>query len=423
MVTSSTVDSRNDARVLASPPLGARLKAAVQSVNPLLESARVLLFALADTPATLEPDAVLQRRKWLEQELRMFLRVCRELQLPSDHIVRASYCLSAALDEAAMQTRWGRGEGTGSEWQASSLAVAMGHDRQGGDRVFRMIDEVLSNPLGHANLLELFQNVLDLGFRGRYRFEHDGARRLLDMRERLHGVVMAGALDAQPDSEGGATAGRVASSDRVGTASSVSGRQLVDPWVRPARRRLSHWWIVSGLVAALLLGAGGDAAVRKLLYPDRLVQPSAQIDRLAGVLAARLRDEIAAGNVALVRDAAAGTVTLRFNGMYAPGDVSVAPWWGSLRAAVGRDIANSTATSHVLVTGYTDNLPASSAHRGSNRALSEARAEQVAQILTAAGVPKERISVVGQSDADPLADNGSKEGRSRNRRVEVTVSN
>nr|WP_249172918.1 type IVB secretion system protein IcmH/DotU [Burkholderia vietnamiensis] len=402
---------------MASPPLSARLKAAVQSVNPLLESARVLLFALADTPATLEPDAVLQRRKWLEQELRMFLRVCRELQLPSDHIVRASYCLSAALDEAAMQTRWGRGEGTGSEWQASSLAVAMGHDRQGGDRVFRMIDEVLSDPLGHANLLELFQNVVDLGFRGRYRFEHDGARRLLDMRERLHGVVMAGALGAQPASEGGATA------DRVGTASSVSERQLVDPWVRPARRRLSRWWIVSGLVAALLLGAGGYAAVRKLLYPDQVVQPSAQIDRLAGVLAARLRDEIAAGNVALVRDAAAGTVTLRFNGMYAPGDVSVAPWWGSLMAAVGRDIANSTATSHVLVTGYTDNLPANSAHRGSNRALSEARAEQVAQILTAAGVPKERISVVGQSDADPLADNGSKEGRSRNRRVEVTVSN
>lgn len=422
MVTISTVGSRSCSGVLASPPLGVRLEAAAQSVNPLLESARVLLFALADTPATLEPDAILQRRKWLEQELRMFLRVCRELQLPSDHVVRASYCLSAALDEAAMQTRWGKGEGTGSEWQASSLAVAMGHDRQGGDRVFRMIDEVLNEPRGHLDLLELLQNVLDLGFRGRYRFEHDGPRRLLNIRERVHGVVMAGEQGAAPVVDDDHTASRFAPSDRVrGTV--VSRGRVVDPWVRPARARLSRWWIVVGIVAALLAGAAGYVAVRELRHADQSAQASSPIDRLGAALGEQLRDEIAAGNVELIKDTAADTVTLRFNGMYASGDVTVAPWWASVMASVGRAIASSPAATHVLVTGYTDNLPASPAHQGSNHALSTARAQQVAQILAAAGVPKERISVVGQSDADPLADNVSKEGRSRNRRVEVTVSN
>ncbi|MPV65620.1 type IVB secretion system protein IcmH/DotU [Burkholderia sp. BE17] len=421
-MTISTVDSRNYAGVLASPPLSVRLKAAVQSVNPLLESARVLLLALADTPATLEPDAVLQRRKWLEQELRMFLRVCRELQLPSDHVVRASYCLSAALDEAAMQTRWGKGEGTGSEWQASSLAAAMGHDRQGGDRVFHMIDEVLGAPGGHLDLLELFQNVLDLGFRGRYRFEHDGPRRLMNIRERLHGVVMAGEQGAEAVVADDVTANRLVPSVRVGGAAVSRGR-MVDPWIRPARARRSRWWIVAGVVAALLVGAGGYLAVRESRHADQSAQAATPIDRLGAVLGEQLRDEIAAGNVELIRDKAADTVTLRFNGMYAPGDVTVAPWWASVMASVGRAIASSPATPRVLVTGYTDNLPASAAHQGSNHALSKARAEQVAQIFAAAGVPTERISVVGQSDADPLANNASKEGRSRNRRVEVTVSN
>nr|WP_277625347.1 type IVB secretion system protein IcmH/DotU [Burkholderia stabilis] len=407
---------------MASPPLSARLKAAVQSVNPLLESARVLLLALADTPPALEPDDVLQRRKWLEQELRMFLRVCRELQLPSDDVVRASYCLSAALDEAAMQTRWGRGEGTGTEWQASSLAVAMGHDRQGGDRVFHVIDEVLNDPRGHLDLLELLQNVLDLGFRGRYRFEHDGPRRLLNIRERLHGVVMAGEHGAEPIVADDATASRLTPSDRVRGAA-VSGGRLVDPWVRPARARLSRWWIAVGVVAALLVGAAGYVAVRGLRHADQSAQASSPIDRLSAVLGEQLRDELAAGNVELIRDTAADTVALRFNRMYASGDVTVAPWWASVMASVGRAIASSPAATNVLVTGYTDNLPASLAHHGSNHALSTARAQQVAQILAAAGVPKERISVVGQSDADPLADNVSKEGRSRNRRVEVTVSN
>ncbi len=421
-MTISTADSRNYAGVLASLPLSARLKAAVRSVNPLHESARVLLLALADTPTTLEPDAVLQRRRWLEQELRMFLRVCRELQLPSDHVVRASYCLSAALDEAAMQTRWGKGEGTGHEWQASSLAAAMGYDRQGGDRVFYVIDEVLRAPGGHLDLLELFQNVLDLGFRGRYRFEHDGPRRLLNIRERLHSIVMAGNQGAEAIVAYDGTAPRLASPDRVGGAA-VSGGRMVDPWVRPARARRSRWWIVVGVVAALLVGAGEYLAVRELGHADQSAQAASQIDRLGAVLGEQLRDEVAASNVELIRDPVANTVTLRFNGMYAPDDVTVAPWWASVMASVGRAIATSPATTHVLVTGYTDNLPASSAHRGSNHALSKARAQQVAQILTAAGVPKERISVVGQSDADPLADNVSKEGRSRNRRVEVTVSN
>ncbi|WP_423396223.1 type IVB secretion system protein IcmH/DotU [Burkholderia sp. LMG 21824] len=421
-MTISTVDSQNYAGVPASPPLNARLKASMQSVNPLLESARVLLLALADTPAALGPDAVLQRRKWLEQELRMFLRVCRELQLPSDQVVRASYCLSAALDEAAMQTRWGRGEGTGAEWQASSLAVAMGHDRQGGDRVFHVIDEVLNDPRGQLDLLELFQNVLDLGFRGRYRFEHDGARRLLNIRERVHGVVMAGEQGAEPVDAPNATVARIAPYHRGGQSVAWS-RRVVDPWVRPARARRSRWWIVVGAAVALLVGAGGYAAVSGWLHTEPFTQAPLPIDRLGEVLRKQLRDEISAGNAELIQDPMANALTLRFNGMYAPGDVTVAPWWASMMASVGRAIAASPAATHVLVTGYTDNVPASSVRQGSNYALSKARAEQVAQILAAAGVPKERISAVGQSDADPLADNVSKEGRSRNRRVEVTVSN
>ncbi|MBR8144521.1 OmpA family protein [Burkholderia sp. AU19243] len=67
-------------------------------------------------------------------------------------------------------------------------------------------------------------------------------------------------------------------------------------------------------------------------------------------------------------------------------------------------------------------MKAGPARPGFNQALSEARARQVAQILVAAGVPAQHIGVVGKSDADPLADNGTPDGRARNRRVEVTVS-
>ncbi|KFL53653.1 type IVB secretion system protein IcmH/DotU [Burkholderia pyrrocinia] len=406
-MTISTADSRNQAGLPASPSFAARLKAAEQAVNPLLESAHVLLRALASTPASLDPEAVVHRRQWLEHELRLFTRVCNELKLRTEHVVRASYCLCAALDEAAMQMRWGKGEETGIDWQSNSLAVALGHDRQGGDRVFRLIDDAMESPREHLDLIELFQNILDLGFQGRYRFASEGATRLLNIRERVHDVVMAGGLGFVSDIE----------------PVRLPRQAVVDPWVRPATARRSRGWIVTVLVVALLLAAIGYAAVSHWARSTQPASATPSLDTLTEQLGSSLRDELAAGNVDLSRDVAKNALTLRFNGMYGSGDVTVAPWWASMMASIGRTIATSAPAAHVRVAGYTDAVPASTTLKGTNQALSEARAQQVAQILVAAGVPKERVSVAGQSDADPLADNASKGGRARNRRVEVTVSN
>ncbi|RQS26685.1 type IV secretion protein DotU [Burkholderia sp. Bp8992] len=399
-------DPSSPARVPASPPLAVRLRGAEQAVNPLLESARILLLALADTPAGLEPDAVAQRRWWLEQELRMFARVCNELKLHSDHVVRASYCLCAALDEAAMQMQWGKGGATGIDWQSNSLAVALGHDRQGSDRVFQLIDEALGRPREHLDLIELYQNVLDLGFKGRYRFANDGSVRLQTVREAVHQVVMTGGFGSVRD----------------GAPIRLPRQSIVDPWVRPAPVRRTRWWIGASLAVALLFGAGGYAAVGHWMHGKPATMTSS-LEALSEQLGLSLRDEMAAGNIELRRDTATNALILRFNGMYASGDATVAPWWASMMATVGRTIAASVPAAHVQVVGYTDNVPAGATSRDNNQALSEARARQVARILAAAGVPMHNISATGQSDAYPLADNGTAPGRSRNRRVEVTVSN
>ncbi|MCA7921045.1 type IVB secretion system protein IcmH/DotU [Burkholderia cenocepacia] len=405
-MTNLMADPRISAGLPASPPLSARLRSAEQAVNPLFESARTLLRALADTPAVLEPDAVMHRRLGLEQELRLFARVCSELKLRADHVVRASYSLCAALDEAAVQTRWGSGGATGVDWQSNSLAVALGHDRQGSDRVFRLIDEALARPREHLDLLELYQNILDLGFKGRYRFASDGAARLQSIREAVHQVVATGGFSNIPDNE----------------PIRPSRHSIVDPWVRPVPVRRTRWWIGVGLAVALLLGAAGYAAVDLWMHGEPATMTS-PLDALSERLGSSLRDEVAAGNVELHQDVATKVLTLRFNGMYASGDVTVAPWWASMMATVGRTIAASVPGAYVQVVGYTDNVPAGAISRRNNQALSEARAREVARIFAAAGVPVQNISVTGQGDADPLADNGTAPGRSRNRRVEVTVSN
>ncbi|EDT40119.1 type IVB secretion system protein IcmH/DotU [Burkholderia ambifaria] len=403
-MTRSTTDPLGHAGAVASPPVAARLTAAEQAINPLLEASRVLLQALADTPEMLDADAIARWRRWLGQEVRLFTRVSGELQLRPEHVRCASYCLCSALDEAAMQTSWGKGETTGVEWQDNSLASALGHDRQGGDRVFQLIDEAMRDPRENLDLIELYQNVLDLGFRGRYRFEAGGHKRLQVIREHVHDAVMTGGLSVNRVSE-----------------PPKRTRQTVDPWVRPVAVRRSRARFVGGLAVALLLGAGGYAVA------DRWVRTKAPrralpLDALARNLEQRLRDEVAAGNVELIRAPGSDTLTLRFGGMFAPGDAAVAPWGASVVASAGREIAVLTNSATVHVAGYADSTSARSTRQASNQALSEARARHVAQILVSADVSAPHISVEGNGDADSLADNGTAAGRARNRRVEVTIT-
>ena len=54
-----------------------------------------------------------------------------------------------------------------------------------------------------------------------------------------------------------------------------------------------------------------------------------------------------------------------------------------------------------------------------NLALSQSRADAVKGGLVARGVGAQRIQAVGYGEARPIADNGTRAGRDRNRRIEV----
>ncbi|MCW5614151.1 MAG: OmpA family protein [Rhodocyclaceae bacterium] len=68
----------------------------------------------------------------------------------------------------------------------------------------------------------------------------------------------------------------------------------------------------------------------------------------------------------------------------------------------------------VKVLGHTDNV----GDAESNRVLSRQRAESVAAYLVAHGVDAGKLTADGAGQEKPLADNGTPEGRQRNRRIE-----
>jgi OmpA-OmpF porin, OOP family len=81
-------------------------------------------------------------------------------------------------------------------------------------------------------------------------------------------------------------------------------------------------------------------------------------------------------------------------------------------------VANLMAKDKTLkleVQGHTDNV----GNDAYNQTLSEARAKAVATWLTQHGVAADRLTAKGYGKTKPVADNGSDEGRARNRRVEI----
>jgi OmpA-OmpF porin, OOP family len=69
----------------------------------------------------------------------------------------------------------------------------------------------------------------------------------------------------------------------------------------------------------------------------------------------------------------------------------------------------------VSIQGHTDNV----GNAAANQTLSENRAKSVMNAVIAKGTDKTRLSAKGHGQTKPLADNGTEDGKAKNRRVEI----
>jgi OmpA-OmpF porin, OOP family len=71
----------------------------------------------------------------------------------------------------------------------------------------------------------------------------------------------------------------------------------------------------------------------------------------------------------------------------------------------------------VIAVGHTDSVGGDAA----NQKLSTARSNAVKDYLVSKGIEKNRVYTEGKGESQPVADNKTKEGRAKNRRVEIEV--
>jgi len=71
----------------------------------------------------------------------------------------------------------------------------------------------------------------------------------------------------------------------------------------------------------------------------------------------------------------------------------------------------------IIAVGHTDSVGTDAYNQG----LSVRRAEAVKAYLVSKGIEKNRVYTEGKGEKQPVADNKTREGRAKNRRVEIEV--
>lgn len=80
-----------------------------------------------------------------------------------------------------------------------------------------------------------------------------------------------------------------------------------------------------------------------------------------------------------------------------------------------KQVNSTPGNEHLSIIGHTDSVGPDAYNQG----LSERRAQSVADYLANGGVSASQMATSGQGEGSPTADNGTREGRAKNRRVEI----
>lgn len=381
-----------------------------QGLNPLEQAAGPLLALLTRLRNTIAHPAPASLRAQLLAYLRQFEERAEAAGVARNEVLLARYALCTALDEAVLSTPWG----SSSDWSKQSLLITVHNEAWGGEKVFQLLEHCLQSPRERLNLLELLYLCTSLGFEGRYRVMNGGRAQLEALRERTASAIRSARGEVERELSPhwrGVTVTR----DRLA--------QFVPPWVGLAVALALLLLVLFGLRLKLAADAEpvfrgihalGEIPVQAMDRPVVQAKP-VERPRLAGFLA----DDIKAGRVSVEDAVDRSVVTIRGDELFASASASIKGDFEPLMLRIAEAVAK--VKGNVRISGHSDNRPIATLRFPSNWALSQARAEQVRDILAARTGQPERFTAQGLSDTEPLASNDSAQGRAKNRRVEITV--
>jgi len=116
-----------------------------------------------------------------------------------------------------------------------------------------------------------------------------------------------------------------------------------------------------------------------------------------------------------------GALILPSDIFFDSGKVTLKPGVTDQLKGLAEVFAEKYADTELAIEGHTDNDPIKVSGWADNWQLSCERARVILNVLEKEGIPSEKMHIVGYSMYRPEADNSTKEGKAKNRRVELRI--
>lgn len=386
--------------------------------NPLVACAVGLLTVAAQLRGTQshpDPDGL---RDGLTRQVRDFETCARAKGLVDAVVLPARYVLCSLIDESVLDTPWG----SHSVWSNRGLLISFHNEAWGGEKFFTALDRLLAYPAGNLHLLELMYLCLALGFEGRYRVREGGQGQLERVREHLYQTIRAQRGEPEPE--------------------------LSPHWQGVTQKRdpLIHQmplWVFASIAALILLALFAYFTFALNRDSDPVYLSLGNLDKGLPTLTDRLEtripvvipeeepppgpppltlrillaDEIAANKLEVVDRPQGQVVIIRGDDLFASGSSSVRSQYIPLLKRIAEALAQLPGA--VLVTGHSDSVPIKTLRFPSNWHLSQARAENVRDLLVQVAGNPSRFTAEGRADTELRVPDKPKDAR--NRRVEVML--
>jgi len=405
--------------VVTGPPVDIQNFA---GLNPLEKSASLLLNLLGQIRNTSSHPNPTSLHQQLASEIKQFESRAQTAGVTPETIFTARYVLCTTVDEFVLSTPWG----ATSVWRNQSLLRLFHQETGGGDKFFLLLNKLINDPARNIDLLELIYVCLALGFQGRYAVETDGSNSLEAVRENLYRTIR----NYRGESE----------------AALSLNWEGINKSLESHRTRLPMWAAMAIAIAALVavfvtftinLGRHADPIQLTLatigteenLLParDTMAAPDFRVSKPeTGRFSLKifLAPEISRQQVkVLVDERGLTTVQIQGDGLFASASELVKPAYLPVLERIGEGLEQTEGKGRIIVTGHSDSDPISTERFKSNRALSQARADEVVRVLQNQISNHSRLSAHGLADRKKLVENEvTAADKARNRRVEISVA-
>ncbi|MCE7027494.1 type VI secretion system protein TssL, long form [Jiella avicenniae] len=405
-------------RIPLAAVVNAREGERMASANPLLDAAAPLLILIGRLRLGVVEMEAAPLMNHVIGEIEGFARKAVAAGHSSDDARRGQYALAATADDIVQNLP----SEERAEWLRYPMLARFFGVRDSGVEFFEVLRDVLANPAAEYDLLELYHACLSLGFEGKYRTSHGGDTGLANERRQVYDAlrrVKARADDdLSPRWQGQAIGARaLKAAVPLWVVASLAAVALVALFFTLRILLVGEAEAVAGQLAELNL-----KPLPTLVRPAsaEIVQPpppqTSQLERIREALS----DEIGKGGLDVVPVGDSITVRVDNSLLFDSGSADVTPAFQTLAADIAAALDREPG--QIFVTGHTDNVGMNGFGRfKSNQELSLARAKAVEAILAEGLSDRARLVVEGRGADVPIADNATKEGRARNRRVEIAI--